>query len=90
MVEYAVMLRRFPGSNKPDVCIFRDEDMDKAVDAMIRYDREHGFTVKDPDGTHTIATIQLVEKEPVAGAPVLSAKSWHELFDENGNRRKDA
>lgn len=40
-------------------------------------------------GNHLhIATILLVEKEPIAGAPVLSATPWHELFDCYGNRIK--
>ncbi len=90
MIEYSVILRRFKGSSRPDVCIFRDEDREKALAEMHRYGMREGFTVQDHDGRFTIDTIQLVEKEPIAGAPVLSVKSWHELFDENGNRRKDA
>lgn len=88
MVEYSVILKRFQGSSRPDVCIFRDEDREKAIREMARYARENGFTVKDRDGTFTIATIQLVEKEPIAGAPEISRKSWHELFDHLGNRRE--
>lgn len=87
MVEYAVMLRRFQGSHRPDVCIFRDEDREKAIREMHSYGMKNGFTVKDNDGTYTIATIELVEKEPIHGAPVLSVMAWHELFDENGNRK---
>jgi hypothetical protein len=89
MVEFSVILRRFPGSARPDVCIYSGEDRGKALAEMHRYGMKTGFAVEDHDGLHTVATIELVEKEPIAGAPVLSAKPWHELFDENGNRRKD-
>lgn len=87
MVEYSVILKRFPGSAKPDVCISRDEDREKAIAEMRRYGMKEGFTVQDHDGRFTISTIQLVEKEPIAGAPVLSVKSWHEIFDESGARK---
>lgn len=89
MIEYSVMLKRFPGSSRPDVCIFRDEDREKALAEMHRYGTKEGFTVQDRDGRFTIETIQLVEQEPVVGAPVLSVKSWHELFDHLGNRRPE-
>lgn len=87
MIEYSVILKRFPGSGRPDVCIFRDEDREKALKAMRDYDRANGFSIHDADGHFTIATIQLVEKEPIVGSPVLSVKSYHELFDHMGNRK---
>lgn len=88
MVEYSVILKRFPGSSRPDVCIFRDEDREKALKEMLAYANKHGFSVYDSDGHYTIASIHLVEKEPIAGAPVLSEYAYHELFDCCGNRRK--
>lgn len=88
MIEYSVMLKRFPGSSRPDVCIFRDEDREKALQAMHRYGMKEGFSVQDRDGRFTIATIALVAKEPIAGAPVLSETPWHELFDYMGNRKE--
>jgi hypothetical protein len=81
MIEYSVMLKRFAGSSRPDVCIFRDEDRGKALAEMRKYVRKNGFTVHDSDGTFTIRTVSLVEKEPVAGAPVISEKAYHELFN---------
>lgn len=89
MVEYSVMLKRHKGSARPDVCIFSDEDREKAIKAMRDYDKKYGFTVQDSDGRFTISTIELVEKEPIVGAPVLSVMKYHELFDHLGNRKPD-
>ena len=89
MVEYSVMLKRFPGSARPDVCIFRDEDRETAIREMQKYVRKNGFTVHDTDGHYTISSVVLVEKEPIAGSPVLSVTRYHELFDECDNRRKE-
>ena len=82
MVEYQVMLKRHQGSSRPDVCIFRDENRDAALRAMRNYGKTYGFCVADPDGRHTIADIVLIEKEPIHGAPVLSTRSYWELFDD--------
>lgn len=81
MLEYSVMLKRFDGSSRPDVCIFRDEDRGKALAEMRKYVRKNGFSVQDNDGHHTIKTVSLVEKEPVVWAPVISEKAYHELFN---------
>lgn len=89
MIEYSVILKRYKGSSRPDVCIFRDEDREKAIKAMRDYDRKNGFSVCDSDGRYTIADIVLEEKEPIAGSPVISEKSYIELFDVYGNRRKE-
>lgn len=87
MVEYSVILKRFPGSTRPDVCIFRDEDRETAIREMRGYVKKNGFTIHDRDGHFTIAGIHLVEKEPVVGSPVLSVTRYHDLFDECDNRR---
>ncbi len=87
MVEYAVMLERYKGSTRPDVCIFRDEDREKAIREMRKYCVMYGFSVQDQDGRFTIANIALVEKEPIAGAPIISKMSYSELFDELDRRR---
>ena len=89
MVEYSVILERFEGSARPDVCIFRDESREKAIKAMRDYDAKNGFSIYDADGHFTIADILLVEKEPVVGAPVLSVTPYCELFDCCGNRKKE-
>lgn len=89
MIEYSVILKRHPGSGRPDVCIFRDEDREVAIRAMRDYCKKFGFTVADSDGRFTICDILLVEKEPVYGAPVLSVLSYIDLFDETDNRRSE-
>ena len=80
MVEYSVVLKRHIGSNRPDVCIFRDESCEAAVRAMKSYCKKNGFTVYDTDGRFTIRDIVLVEKEPIFGSPVFSETSYHKLF----------
>lgn len=79
MIEYHVMLKR--GTSRPDVCIFRDEDRKLALLEMQKYCKRNGFSIHDKDGWFTIRDIVLVEKEPIAGSPVISEKSYHELFD---------
>lgn len=88
MVEYSVMLRRYPGSSRPDVCIFRDEDREAAIREMRNYVKKNGFTIQDSDGRFTIRGVWLIEKEPIYGAPIISETRYHELFDECDERRK--
>ena len=80
MIEYSVMLKRFPGSSRPDVCIFRDESRDAALREMHKYCKQNGFSIHDMDGHFTIANITLVEKEPIVGAPVISETPYCEVF----------
>lgn len=82
MVEYSVILRRHKGSTRPDVCVFRDEDRNKALREMQKYSQKNGFSVHDKDGWFTIADIVLEEKEPIAGAPVISVTPYRELFND--------
>ena len=89
MVEYSVILERFKGSTRPDVCVFRDESREKAIKAMRNYYAKNGFSIHDADGHFTIADILLVEKEPIVGAPVLSVTPYCDLFDCVGNRKKE-
>ena len=89
MVEYSVVLKRFEGSSRPDVIVFRDEDREKAISEMRKYVVQNGFTVYDNDGRFTIKTIILEEKEPIAGSPVLSSIPYHKLFDHLDRRIKD-
>ena len=86
MIEYSVVLKRFEGSTRPDVVVFRDEDREKAISEMRKYAVENGFTVYDKDGRFTIKTIALEEKEPIVGAPLLSSIPYHKLFDHLDNR----
>ena len=80
MVEYEVILKRHPGSNRQNVCIFRDEDRATALKEMRRYYNQNGFTVQERDGRFTVADILLVEKEPVVGAPAVRETPYSELF----------
>ena len=89
MVEYSVILKRFPGSSRPDVCIFRDEDREAAIREMQKYVKKNGFSVQDTDGRFTVSGVELVEKEPIAGAPIINVTTYIELFDIYDNRRKE-
>jgi hypothetical protein len=82
MIEYSVILERHPGSSRPDVCIFRDEDRDKALLEMHKYVKKNGFTIYDKDGRFTIADVVLVEKEPIVGSPVISETPYCKLFND--------
>ena len=82
VIEYSVVLKRWRGSSRPDVYIFSSEDREAALKAMRKYSKEEGFSIRDPDGRHTIANIVLIEKEPIAGSPIISETSYIELFDD--------
>ena len=82
MIEYSVMLKRFPGSSRPDVCIFRDENRDIALREMHKYVKHNGFSIHDRNEYSTIADVVLVEKEPVVGSPVISETPYCKLFND--------
>jgi hypothetical protein len=82
MIEYSVMLKRFPGSSRSDVCIFRDENRDVALCEMHRYVKHNGFSIHERDGHFTIADVVLIEKEPIVGSPVISETSYCKLFND--------
>lgn len=86
MIQYSVILKRYEGSSRPDVIIFRDEDREKAISEMKKYVKANGFTVYDRDGRFTIKTVVLEKKEPIVGSPVLSLIPYHKLFDHLDNR----
>ncbi len=86
MIQYSVVLKRYEGTSRSDVIVYRDEDREKAISEMQKYVKTNGFTVHDKDGTFTIKTITLVAKEPIAGSPILSEIPYHKLFDHLGNR----
>lgn len=84
-IIYDVIAKRHRGTNKPNVCVFYDEDKEKALKAMRDYDKKHGFCIETSEGTFSIADLVLRERE--ATGKVISETSYHELFDINGNRR---
>lgn len=78
MVQYYVMLKH--GSHRPDTCVFYDESRERAVEMMTRYCKNFGFSFIDSDGRrYSIRDLVLVEKEPIAGAPILSETSYYKL-----------
>ena len=81
MVEYSVVLKRWTAT-RPNVCIFRDENRELALKEMHKYCQKNGFTVQDTDGRFTVKDIVLVEKEPIAGSPIISETSYHLLFND--------
>ena len=82
MIEYEVILKRHSGSTRSDVCIFVDEDRNKAINSMVDYAKKNGFTIQDADGRYTIADIQLVETERISGKPPVSIKSYYQVYDD--------
>ena len=89
MIEYSVILERYKGSSRPNVCVFSDYDRETAISQMGVYCKKNGFSVYDKDGRFTVANIALIAKEPIVGAPVISRTSYCELFDIYGNRKKE-
>lgn len=59
------------------ICIFYDEDRNKALKEMQKYVKEHGFTT--PDKKFTIEDVVLRERKPT-GEEIRIA-SYHELFN---------
>lgn len=88
MVTYYVVLKRHKGSSRPDVIVFYDEDRETAIAEMRNYVKKNGFTVYDTDGRFTIATVALIEKEPIYGSPVISETPYHEIFDHLDQRKE--
>lgn len=82
MIEYSVVLKRHKGSSRPDVCVFRDESKAAALKEMHKYCMKNGFSVYDRDGRFTISNIVLIEKENVAGSPIISETPYCELFSD--------
>ena len=83
---YDVILKRHCGSSRSNVCIFYDEDREVTIKEMQRYNKKHGFSIDEKDGTFTIADIILRERKPTG--EVISETPYIELFDGSGNRRK--
>ena len=82
MIEYSVVLKRHPGNSGQDVYIFSSEDREEALNVMHNYGKKEGFSIRDKNGRHTIANILLIEKEPIAGSPIISEMPYIQLFDD--------
>lgn len=86
-IIYDVIAKRHSGSSRPDVVLFYDEDREAAIKFMDKYDKQNGFTIIVKDGRFTIADIILRERTSVGEE--ISQKSYIELFDIYGSRRKE-
>ena len=58
-IIYDVIAKRHENCSRPDVCLFYDEDRERAIKYMEEYDKKHGFTIDEKDGTFSIANIVL-------------------------------
>ncbi len=68
------------------ICIFYDEDKEKALSEMQKYVSKHGFVT--PDGKYTVVDVVLREREPTG--KVVSITSYHKLFNHITGKRKGA
>lgn len=59
------------------ICIFYDENRNKALKEMQKYVKGHGFTT--PDKKYTIKDVVLRERKPTG--EVIRITSYHKLFD---------
>lgn len=84
---YRALLKRHEASKRPNVCIYYDEDREAVIKAMYDYNKAHGFTIDEKEGTFTIADIILSE-ETLTG-DVISQIPWHKIFDINRERIKE-
>ena len=86
-IIYDVIAKRHSGNSRPYVVLFYDEDKETAIKFMGKYDKQNGFTITEKDGRFTIADIIL--RERTSTGEEISRKSYIEIFDECGKRRKD-
>lgn len=84
---YRVILKRHKNSSRPDVCIFYDENREKAIKEMRKYKTKNGFSIQDKDGRFTIANIIL--RKTTETGEVLSETSYSELYDVYNNRKEE-
>lgn len=77
-IIYDVLLIRH-AKREPPVCVFYDEEKDKAIEAMRKYVDSNGFTLKTAEGKYTVADVVLRERESTGKE--ISRKSYWELFD---------
>lgn len=86
-IIYDVIAKRHEGSIRSDVILFYDEDKETSIKFMNKYDKQNGFTIVEKEGRFTIADIIL--RERTATGEEISRKSYIELFDVFGKRRKE-
>ena len=81
---YDVIAKRHRGSSQSDVILFYDEDKEKAINYMETYNKKHGFSIDEKEGTFSIADIILRERKPTGEE--ISRTSYRELFNVYGKR----
>ena len=81
---YDVIAKRHKGDSRSDVILFYDEDREKAIEFMKKYDAKHGFTIDDKKGTFTVGDLVLRERKSTGER--MSETSYIELFDIFGKR----
>ena len=89
MIEYEVVLHRFPGSGRLDTTVYISEEREQAIEFMHKYDKQNGFSILEKDGRFTIADILLVETERIAGKPPKRIQRYLDIFNIYGDRRND-
>ncbi|MCI9517467.1 MAG: hypothetical protein HFI80_10760 [Lachnospiraceae bacterium] len=86
-IIYDVIAKRHENCTRPDVVLFYDENKETAIKFMGDYDKKNGFTLYEKDGRFTIADIIL--RERYSTGEEISQKSYIEIYDECGRRRKE-
>ena len=59
------------------ICIFYDENREKALKEMQKYVKKNGFVT--PDKKHTVADVVLRKRESTGN--IINIVSYHELFN---------
>ena len=77
--RWKVMLKRHRPSNRPDVCVFYDEDKNTALKEMRKYVKSNGFSIAEKSGCFIIADVLLVQCRPTG--EVISETPYCMLFD---------
>jgi hypothetical protein len=85
-IVYDVIAKRHRNSTRPNVCLFYDEDREKAIRFMKEYDKKNGFSIQETDGRFTIAN--LILRERTTTGETISETPYIEIFDIYGNRRE--
>lgn len=76
-IIYDVVVKRHHTGNT--VCLFYDEDREKAIDYMEKYRKRNGFSIEEKGKRYSIADLILRERE--ATGKVISETPYHKLFD---------
>ena len=81
---YDVIAKRHSGGIRPDVCLYYDDDREQAMEFMSKYCKKNGFSIKEKEGTFSIANLLLIERESTGEK--ISEKTYRDLFNIHGQR----